>query len=122
MLATIVNAGQDYCIAGSDSVCKRYGADYCCSTLINITKNGVEDLYHAFSSAQNIELTSDIFNEFNSITLICPSGILTYIKFKTPSTQIQTHGMIVVDELASHRKIYTCLIVSLIIFGKMFDR
>ena len=58
---SLARAGQDYCLPGSDNICKRFGSDYCCA-LINIKKNGVEDSYHACASASGIDLTDGVFN------------------------------------------------------------
>ena len=55
------SAGQDYCLPGSDSLCKRYGTDYCCAR-IQITKNGVDDEYHACASASGINYMDGKFD------------------------------------------------------------
>ena len=52
--AAFVAAGLDYCIPGSDSICKRYGMDYCCAK-IEIEKNGIKDSYHSCASRSGIE-------------------------------------------------------------------
>ena len=57
----VVSAGQDYCLPGSDALCKRYGTDYCCAK-IKITKNGVEDSYHACASASGIDYMDGKFS------------------------------------------------------------
>lgn len=31
--ATKIAKGKDYCIPGSDSLCKRWGSDYCCAKI-----------------------------------------------------------------------------------------
>ena len=59
-LISLVMAGQDYCIPGSDTLCKRYGSDYCCAK-INISKNGIADEYHSCSSSEGISLTDGKF-------------------------------------------------------------
>ena len=53
LYTNFVSAGQDYCLPGSDALCKRYGTDYCCAQII-ATKNGVTDKYHACASASGI--------------------------------------------------------------------
>ena len=60
-LLAFANAGQDYCIPGSDTVCKRFGDDFCCAK-IDITKNGLSDSYHACSSSTGIDLTEGRFD------------------------------------------------------------
>lgn len=67
MIQQIVNGqsnianGKDYCIPGSDSLCKRWGDDYCCAKII-ITKDGFTKQYHACASASGIEAMDGEFN------------------------------------------------------------
>lgn len=30
---SFASAGQDYCLPGSDNICKRFGSDYCCALI-----------------------------------------------------------------------------------------
>ena len=46
--------GKDYCIPGSDSLCKRWGSDYCCAFIDITDPQGVVKNYHACSSATGI--------------------------------------------------------------------
>ena len=41
-----VNAANDYCLKGSDAICMKYGAGYCCAK-ITATKGGETQTYHA---------------------------------------------------------------------------
>ena len=68
-------AGQDYCLAGSDSLCKRYGTDYCCAS-ITITKDGFTDNYHACASRSGIAYLDNKFSSGGySGTWYCDSAI-----------------------------------------------
>ena len=58
---SLVHAGTDYCMEGSDAICQKYGADYCCAK-INVKKDGYEDSYHACSPRVGIEKTEGKFS------------------------------------------------------------
>ena len=53
-LLSCVNAATDYCMVGSDTLCQKYGSDYCCA-LISVTKDGFSESYHACASRTGIE-------------------------------------------------------------------
>ena len=50
----MVSAATDYCMVGSDTLCQKYGSDYCCA-LIDVTKDGFREQYHACASRTGIE-------------------------------------------------------------------
>ena len=53
MSGSVVHAGKDYCMEGSDAICQKYGSDYCCAK-ITVTKDGITDSYHACSPRAGI--------------------------------------------------------------------
>ena len=53
--ATKTAKGKDYCIPGSDSLCKRWGSDYCCAKIEMTNSNDLyTKTYHACASAAGI--------------------------------------------------------------------
>jgi len=56
----MVQAIRDYCVPGSDNVCKRFGQDYCCAK-INM-RNGQElQEYYSCASAEGISNSGGVF-------------------------------------------------------------
>ena len=53
-LMNSVSAATDYCMVGSDTLCQKYGSDYCCA-IIDVTKDGFRESYHACASRTGIE-------------------------------------------------------------------
>ena len=80
-MACTVLAGVDYCRPGSDSVCKRYGPDYCCAK-VEMTHDGVYDSYHYCANSLGIYDTGGVFNKagFNG-TWFCNQAWITSLGF-----------------------------------------
>lgn len=54
--------GKDYCIPGSDSLCKRWGSDYCCARIEIKYKTENKKAYHACASAEGVAATGGEFS------------------------------------------------------------
>ena len=54
--------GKDYCIPGSDSLCKRWGSDYCCAKIEMKYNNENPKMYHACASAEGVAATNGQFS------------------------------------------------------------
>merc|ERR1712226_1177500 len=54
--------GKDYCIPGSDSLCKRWGSDYCCARIEMDYNGGNTKAYHACASAAGVAATGGKFS------------------------------------------------------------
>ena len=60
--ATGMARGKDYCIPGSDSLCKRWGSDYCCARIEMKYNGGNAKAYHACASAAGVAATGGAFS------------------------------------------------------------
>ena len=59
---TTMARGKDYCIPGSDSLCKRWGTDYCCARIEMNYNGGNTKMYHACASAAGVAATGGSFS------------------------------------------------------------
>ena len=60
--STTMARGKDYCIPGSDSLCKRWGSDYCCARIEMNYNGGNTKAYHACASAAGVAATGGAFS------------------------------------------------------------